>query len=189
MKLDRLLLVAFFALTGVAGVTNAANEIGYLNGAGGATTVTMFGGDSASPVALTAIHTGATGETITLVKVRIATGAGTTLAIGLFGVNGSDQPTGAPIYTPITVNSTTSGLKTQAVSWALTNGVRYVLAIGENSGIIVISSDSQANGSSFDSSTGSLSSFTHISYKTDIVEVAGDITTSSSNLLMKRRRH
>jgi hypothetical protein len=162
-----------------------ANEIGYDNASAGQAIALFPGpnGDAAAPVALSAIHAAGAGETITLVKARVSSvGSATTFLIGLFGVNGSSQPTGSPIYTPVSVaTGGTNGLKTQSVSWALSNGVSYVLAVGDVDAICQFASDTQANGTSMDTANTDLTDFVHGSYDGEIICVAGDITTSASN--------
>lgn len=164
-----------------------ANEIGYANGGSGATTVSAFPGDSLAPVD-TGLHTAGSGETITLIRFSLQSGgSATTCKVGLFAVTGG-VPTSTPIYTVATVSISGAGTYTQAVSWALTNGVQYALAIGEFNAVVALRADTRTNGTSVDDTTGSLSSYTHRVYSGNIIELSGDITTSaagrSPNLLL-----
>lgn len=157
-----------------------ANEIGYWNGGAGGVNQAFFAGDSAAPVG-SAVHAAGSGETITTVRIAFrGTNLQTTCKIGLFATS-AGLPTGSPIYTPATISGISgAGTYSTSVSWALTNGVSYALAFGESDSLGNLSSDTQASGTSYDDVTGSLSSFTHRSYKGNIIELAGDITTSAS---------
>lgn len=156
-----------------------ANEIGYWNGGAGAVSQAFFAADSAAPVG-SAVHAAGAGETITMVRIAFrGTNLQTSCKIGLFATS-AGLPTGSPIYTPVTISGITgAGTYSSSVSWALTNGVSYALAFGEANSLGNLSSDTQANGTSYDDVTGSLASFTHRSYKGNIIELAGDITAAS----------
>ena len=156
-----------------------ADEIG--SNLNGAVTQAAFAGDQVSPVGLSAIRTAGAGETVTNVKYRLTSvGTATTVSIGLYAVNGSDQPTGAPIYTRVAiVTGGTNGLKQSAVSWALTEGTRYVLAASLIDSVVTFTATTQANGTSIDDGTAGEATFTHRSYGAVIVDIAGDITVAA----------
>ena len=154
-----------------------ANEIG--SNLNGAATVGLFPGDQAGPVALSAIFTPGSNGNITLVGYRIASvGSCTTASIGLYAVNGSNQPTGSPLYTRQAIaTGGTNGAKTSVVSWAVTSGTPYVLVISQIDAILSLVATAQANGTSLDDATAGEGSFTHRSYNGNIIDVWGDFTS------------
>jgi hypothetical protein len=156
-----------------------ANEIG--SNLNGAATSGFFPGDQGSPVALSAIFTPVSNGNIVLVGYRIASvGSCTTASIGLYAVNGSSQPTGAPLYTRQAIaTGGSNGAKTSAVSWAVTASTPYVLAINLFDAICSLVATAQANGSSLDDSTAGEGTFTHRSYLGNIIDVWGDFTADA----------
>ena len=159
-----------------------ANEIGYWNSGAGASTQSAFAGDSIGPVQ-SAVHAAGAGETITAIRFNVSNiGSTTTAKVGLFQTS-AGLPTGAPVQTYTFTGLSGNGVKSASVSWALTNGVSYALVLGETNAIMQVSGDSLASGSTYDDITGDLSTYTHRSYKALQIELAGDITTSSSPVL------
>lgn len=157
-----------------------ANEIGYWNGGAGAVEQTIFPGDSIGPIQ-SAVHTAGAGETITAIRVNISTiGSLTTLKVGLCTVSGG-SPTGSPVQTFTFTGLSGSGIKSQSVSWPLTDGVSYALVAGEGDAITKFGGDTLTNGSDYDDVTGNLATFTHRSFKGVQIELAGDITAGGSS--------
>jgi hypothetical protein len=162
-----------------------ANEIGnWANGAGGATRALNVN-QYLAPVTAASAYTASSGDTITHVRFYRASGSGTkTVSIGLYEYDsGTDRPTG-PVLQEVQIVSTAAGQEWGAdVSWSLTNGLDYVLAIGElvETSFNIAATTLTAGTSNDDSGDTSFPTWGHVNYSNVVIDVAGDVTAGASS--------
>lgn len=170
----------------VATCAMAANEVGYwAGGAGGSTQLMFVGGGGASVASL--IYVAPSNGNITHVRAWRASGGGATanFKIALFAVTSGHPTSGSSPLQSVTINNVVEGVEFGAdVTWPVTSGTSYILAVEPLDGAVNISAGTLTNGCEitsqpFNGGTGwTLSTTTNVR-----LELAADFTASSSGFV------
>jgi len=163
-----------------------ANEIGYWNGGAGASTLACFPDEYLSPVTAANAYTASSGDSITAVRLSQSSSGARTIGVALYEYDaGTDRPTGPALQTT-TIATTGTGTFSTSVSWALTAGLDYVLALGDPDVAVNITADTLSNGTSRDDSgDATFPTWGHTSYSNVQIELAGDVTNSGGGATPK----
>jgi hypothetical protein len=160
-----------------------ANEAGYFNGgAGAAATFAIFAGDKTGNIAA-GIYTAVGSQQINAVRFSLISNAAATLVtVGLF-LTSAGAITGAPLNTVgIAVSANNTIYSASGLTWALSNGSSYALAIvGVDAGLISLSTDTRTNGQDNDTSGGAIgASWSRTSTGNFALELAGDVVAGAA---------
>ena len=163
-----------------------ANEIGYWNGGSGGTTQSIFPTEYHSPVTAANAYTASSGDTITAVRFSRGSSGIKTVSIGLYEYDsGTSRPTG-PVLFETQIVSTAAGVwDATGLSWSLTAGLDYVLAIGELvETAFSMTADTLTSGTSVDDSgDAAFPTWGHTAYTNNQIELAGDVTAGASGVV------
>lgn len=174
-----------------------ANEIGYWDGATGAEQSVLFGDDAIANVAAGTIFTPGSSGTISAVRWYGRSFSGSqTVTVGLYAASGG-VPTGALLASTSFAGVGTSAATYTAtgLSWAVTAGTPYVLAVTAPAFFYVYGS-TVTGGTETNNSAGLSSPWVDGPSKDYSFDLAGDFSGSSSPVLsaatpsaQRNRRH
>ena len=162
-----------------------ANEIGYWNSGSGGSTKSLFQNTSYGSINAADTYTASSGDTITAVRCfRSGTGTERTASIGLYTVSGG-LPNTLVAETPVTILAAGGVCEVTGLSWALTGGTTYCLAIGEVSAGFVLTALAEASSTAQDDTADNNFPATWANNSTTAVrmELAGDVTSGGSTTI------
>lgn len=157
-----------------------ANDGGYWNGGAGASTRGIFtaGGGKEANVAA-GLYTAGSGQIATRVHFNVGSASGaTSITVGLFATT-AGAVTGPPAFST-SVAIAGNGDNAATVSWALTPGVVYAIAIGTAvGGVPTITCDTRTNGIDRDDNGGTFASaWSHTDFPSFALELAFDVVAT-----------